>query len=236
VETRLTEFVERAKAAAGANLSAVVLYGSAVTGEFVEKHSDLNILCIVREAGTRELEQLHPVADWWMHHGHSTPIIFTMEELRQAADVFAIELFDMKLRHRMLLGEDFLHGFEVSVPLHRLQVERELRTGWLRLRQSVLLAPNKPKARMGIMLASVSTFCALFRHAVIALGQPAPATKRDAVNAIASLTGADPAPFTSILDLREGKRREQEIPVDSTLQMYLEFVGVVTTQVCAKMT
>jgi hypothetical protein len=158
-----------------------------------------------------------------------------MEELRQAADVFAIELFDMKSRHRMLLGEDFLHGFEVSLPLHRLQVERELRTSWLRLRQSVLLAPNKGKARMGLMLASISTFCALFRHAAIALGHPAPSTKRDSVNAIASVTGADPAPFLSILDLREGKRREQEIPVDSTLQMYLEFVGVVTAQVCSKM-
>src|SRR5262249_11758918 len=121
-----------------------------------------------------------------------------------------------------------------SIPLHRLQVQRELRTSWLRLRQSVLLAPSKPKARLDIMLASVSTFCALFRHAVIALGHPAPLTKRDSVAAIASRAGADPAAFNSILDLREGKRREKEIPVDSTLQMYLEFVEVVTNQVCSK--
>ncbi len=234
METRLNEFVERLKAAGGSNVNAVVLYGSAVTEEFVAKHSDLNILCILAHTGARELEQLHAVADWWVRQGNSAPVIFTMEELRQAAAIFAIEMLDMKHRHRMLLGEDFLHDFEVSLKLHRLQVERELRTSWLRLRQAVLLAPAKPKQRLGIMLASISAFCALFRHALIAMGQPAPVTKREAVNAIASLTGANPTAFLSILDLREGKRKEKEISVDPMLQMYLEFVEVVTNQVCTK--
>jgi predicted nucleotidyltransferase len=235
VETRLNQFVERVKAAAGANLSSVVLYGSAVTGEFVAKHSDLNIVCIVEQAGARELEQLHPVAQWWAREGNATPIIFTMDELRRSADVFSIELLDMKQRHRMLVGQDFLGGFEVSPQLHRLQVERELRTSWLRLRQMVLMAPAKQKARMGIMLASFSTFCALFRHALIALGQPAAHTKREAVNAMATLTGANPSAFVSILDVREGKLNEKKIAVDATLQMYVEFVEVLTNQVCSRM-
>lgn len=234
MENKLNEYVERLKLAGGPNVKAIVLYGSAVTEEFVAKHSDLNLLCILEQAGARELEQLHAVADWWVRQGNAAPIIFTMEELRQSADIFAIEMLDMKHRHRMLWGQDFLQNFEVSMELHRLQVERELRTYWLRLRQSVLLAPAKRKARLGIMLASVSAFCALFRHALIALGHPLPATKREAVNAIAALTGANPSAFISILDLREGKRREGEIPADSTLQLYLEFVEAVTNQVCAK--
>jgi hypothetical protein len=234
VEAKLTEFVERAKAAAGNNLTAVVLYGSAVTGEFVAEHSDLNILCIIGQAGPREIERLHPLAEWWVGHANPAPVIFTMEELRQAADIFAIELLDMKQRHRMLVGQDFLQNFEVSLQLHRLQVERELRTGWLRLRQTVLLAPAKRKAQMGIMLASISAFCALFRHALIALGQPAPVTKREAVNAVATLTGGNPSAFVSILDLREGKRKEREIAADTALQTYVEFVDVATSQICSR--
>jgi predicted nucleotidyltransferase len=234
METRLKEIVERLKAAAGSNLSSVVLYGSAVTGEFTAKHSDLNIVCVVEQAGAREIEQLHPAAEWWVRKGNSPPVIFTMEELRRSADVFAIELLDMKQNHRVLLGPDFLENFEVPLKLHRLQVERELRTSWLRLRQTVLLAPAKQKARLDIMLASFSAFCALFRHALIALGQPAPATKREAVEAIALLTGANPSAFVSILDLRAGKRRQKQIAVNSELQMYLEFVEVVTNQVCSR--
>jgi len=45
-----------------------------------------------------------------------------------------------------------------------------MRTNWLRLRQAILAAPTKPKVHLGIMVASNSAFCTLFRHALIALG------------------------------------------------------------------
>jgi predicted nucleotidyltransferase len=235
MEAKLTELVQRLKAASGANLRAVVLYGSAVTGEFLAEHSDLNILCLVESAGSRELEQLHATAEWWTRQGNPSPLIFTLDELRRSADVFAIELLDMKDRHRMLFGSDFLQDFEVSMRLHRLQVERELRTNWLRLRQAILAAPAKPKAHLGIMVASNSAFCTLFRHALIALGQPKPAGKREAVAAVASLTGADPSAFEAILNLREGRVKEKALDIEATLQTYLEFVELVTNEVCAKM-
>ena len=131
MESKLAELVERLKSAAHDNLRAVVLYGSAVTGEFLAEHSDLNILCVVERAGSADLENLHAVAEWWIRQKNAAPLIFTFEELRRSADVFAIELLDMKSHHRMLVGEDFLANFEVPLQLHRLQVERELRNGWL---------------------------------------------------------------------------------------------------------
>ncbi|MGB0036926.1 MAG: hypothetical protein WBP79_15760, partial [Candidatus Acidiferrales bacterium] len=181
MEAKLKELVEKLKSAAGDNLDAVVLYGSAVTGEFIARHSDLNILCIVARAGAADLEHLHSVAEWWNREGHPAPLIFTLEELRRSADVFAIELLDIKHHHRILLGDDFLAKFEVPLDLHRLQVERELRTGWLRLRQAILCAPHKNKVLLGIMLESVSAFCVLFRHALMAIGAHVPASKRDTV-------------------------------------------------------
>jgi hypothetical protein len=99
------------------------------------------------------------------------------------------------------------------------------------LRQAILAAPAKTKVHLGIMLGSNSAFCTLFRHALIAFGQPKPASKREAVSAIAAVTGADPSAFHSILDLREGKRKEREIDVEAALEAYLEFVEVVTNHV-----
>ena len=231
MEVKLTEFVNRIKAALQDNLKTVVLYGSAVTGEFRAGHSDLNVLCVVDRADAALLEHAHGVADWWMRQGNLAPLIFTVDELRHSADVFAIELLDMKLHHRILYGTDFLDDFEVPLQLHRLQVERELRTAWLRLRQAVLAAPLSNKVHVNIMLKSVSPFCALFRHALLALGHDMPATKRETVNAIASLTGANPTAFQTILDLREGKRKKSEIDVEVSLNAYLELVEVVTDEV-----
>jgi hypothetical protein len=231
MEAKLAEFVNRAKAAALENLKAIVLYGSAVTGEFSAKHSDLNILCLVEHAGSGELEALHGAAEWWTHQGNPAPIVFTIDELRRSADVFSIELLDMKRHHRMLYGEDFLASVEIPMGFHRLQVERELRTDWLRLRQAILAAPNKKKVHLNIMLASLSAFCALFRHALLALGQPMPASKREAVEAMTNLTGANPSAFQIMLDLREGKTRESDIDVEGAMHAYLEFVEIVTDEV-----
>lgn len=231
MESKLTELVEQLKAAAAGNLKAAVLYGSAVSGDFHEKHSDLNVLCIVQRAAADDLEHLHPAAEWWTRQGNPAPLVFTFDELVRSADVFAIELLDIKAQHRMLFGEDPFASLEVPLRLHRLQVERELRTDWLRLRQAILATPRKGDVHLGIMLRSVSAFSALFRHALIALGQPAAHSKSEAVDGMASLTGANPSAFHAILDFRAGKRKEKEIDVEATLQTYLEFVEIATNEV-----
>lgn len=230
MEAKLTELVTRLKADALDNLKSVVLYGSAVTGEFTSGHSDLNILCLVQQADSGSLEHLHPASDWWLRQGNPPPLIFTHDEILRSADVFSIELLDIKMNHRILFGEDFLAPLEVPLQLHRLQVERELRTASIRLRQAVLSAPLSNKAHLHIMSASVSTFCALFRHAVFALHQPMPENRRAALDAVANLTGADPTAFHEILDLREGKRKPRQIDVEADLHSYLTLVDVVTNE------
>jgi predicted nucleotidyltransferase len=231
MEAKLTEFVNRLKSAAADNLKAAILYGSAVAGEFLEKQSDLNILCVVESAGSADLEHLHSVAEWWLRQGNPAPLVFTLEELKRSADIFAIELLDIKHQHRLLYGLDVLEGFEVPLQLHHLQVERELRIGWLRLRQAILIAPQKRGLHLEIMLASVSTFCVLFRHALIALSAPPAHSKREALDRIATLAGADPSAFHAILDFREGKRKRRGLDIEALLHTYHEFVEVVTNEV-----
>jgi len=231
MEEKLTELVERLKAVALDNLKSIVLYGSAVTGEFTSGHSDLNTLCLVGEAGSTFLEELHPTAEWWMKEGNPPPLIFTREEIIRSADVFSIELLDIKLHHRVLFGEDFLAALEVPLHLHRLQVERELRIASLRLRQAILSSPLSHRAHLHLMTSSISAFLSLFRHALLALRQPIPETRRAALDAMAELTGGDPTAFREILDLREGKRKAGEIDVEADLHSFLTLVEVVTNEV-----
>lgn len=233
MEQKLAELVRRLKEALGSDLKAVVLYGSALTGEFLSKHSDVNTLCIVEHSGYAELERLRQVVRWWTRQGdrHPAPLVFTFDELRRSADVFAIELVDIKLHHRMLFGEDFFDQFEVPLRLHALQLEREFRSNWIRLRESILAVPPKSHARLAIMLSSVSSFCTLFRHALWALSGQMPGRKREAVDGMAALTGADPSGFRAILDVREGKLKPRRVDTEDTLRAYLELVEVATNEV-----
>jgi predicted nucleotidyltransferase len=226
----LNELVGKLKAAAGANLKSVILYGSAATEEFHAKHSDLNLLCVVEQADAARLESLHGAVEWWIRRGRRAPLVFTLDELRRSSDVFAIELLDMKSRHRVLHGENVLTDLQVPLHFHSIQVERELRTNWLRLRQAILAAPKKPKAYLEIMTASFSSFTALFRHALIALGEAAPETRREAIDRVAKFAAADAAGFHAILAVREGKLKEREVNVEGAMNQYFAFVEAVTDE------
>jgi len=232
----LSELVEKLKAAAGANLKSAVLYGSAAGGEFHAEHSDLNVLLVLERLGLTELEKLNSTARWWESKGHPAPLVFTPEELARSADVFAIELLDIKARHEVLAGEDFFTALEVPLNLHRAQVERELRTNLVRLRQHYLAGSGNRKAVLKLMTESVSSFGTLFRHALIALGEQRPQHKRDAVDGLAALLGFDPSPFHTILDLRAGRRRAQAIDVPATFSGYLEAVARVTHEIDVRFT
>jgi hypothetical protein len=229
-ENDLNELVKRLTEAAGTNLNAIVLYGSAADHEFHEEHSDLNTLCVLGRVDGAALAKLQPVALWWWRKGHPAPLVFTLEELRHAADVFAIELLDMKRQHRMLLGEDFLESLDVPMALHRLQVERELRISVIRLRQAYLRLRGRRSELTELMIASASSFAALFRHSLIALGEKAPDTRRGVAARLGELLGFDAAAFDAVLDLREGKANAGQLDHEKMFAAYLNAVTLVTEE------
>jgi hypothetical protein len=229
-EQDLTDLVARLKSAAESNLLSVILYGSAATDEFHEGHSDLNILCVMRTLGRDDLSKLHAPSKWWAKKGHPAPLYFTLDELQHSADVFAIELLDIKAAHRVLHGDDVVASLHIPMDRHRLQVERELRNNTLRLRQHYLRHPADSRKTLELMTSSISSFAALFRHALIALGEEAPSTKRDTMDRLSCALGFDPSPFHTIFDVREGRKRERDVDVQAVFGAYLDRVSMVTEE------
>jgi hypothetical protein len=172
-----------------------------------------------------DLEKLHAPAAWWAKKGHPAPLFLTLKELDHSADLFAIELLDIKAARRMLHGNDLFATLEVPMNLHHLQVERELRNKTLRLRQIYLGHPGDARKTVGLMTSSISSFSALFRHALIALGEEPPAGKRAAIDRLGSVLGFDPSSLQAILDVREGKKRGRELDAPATFEAFLNAVS-----------
>jgi len=105
---------------------------------FHEGHSDLNVVCFLRSLSVEELGRLAPVVKWWcVEQREPAPLFFTEDELKHAADVFAIEILDMKHGRRVLYGADAVATIEVPMNLHRVQIEHDLRTTLLKLRHII---------------------------------------------------------------------------------------------------
>jgi len=235
MEKELALLVERLRQAGQNNLVSVILYGSGATGEYRKKHSDLNVLCLVARLEASDLAQLAPAFAWWIRRGHVAPLVFAREELVRAADIYAIELLDMKSAHRVLWGEDALKNLDVPMTLHAQQVERDLRNALVRLRESALAAGNRERHLRALVVDSVSSFAALFRHALIALGKTPPATRRETFDQLAATLGFDAAPFHAALDVRDGKRKESQMDAANVFAAYLASVTKATEEMDARL-
>ncbi|HYL82862.1 MAG TPA: hypothetical protein VE263_01405 [Candidatus Angelobacter sp.] len=211
-DAKLTELVKRLKEFAAANLECVILFGSAARGDFREGHSDLNVACVLQSLSVEELGRLASTVKWWcLEQKEPAPLFFTHQELREAADVFAIEILDMKQGRRVLYGKDLVAGIEVPMNLHRLQIEHDLRTILLKLRQHYLRAPGNAHELEPVLRKSFSSVLTLLRHTIIAFGEQPPAHAREVLARTAALTGADTSTFEVLWKLRESGEFHGEI-------------------------
>ncbi len=229
MEAKLTDLVSRMKEYASDNLESLILYGSAARGDYKEGHSDLNVLCVLRSATARELTRVTPVVHWWCkNQSEPAPLVFTAEELRSSADVFSIELLDMQENRRVLYGSDIIAGIAVPMNLHRVQVEHDLRTLLLRLRQHFLLNGHKENELRAAAAKSASSALALLRHTLIAFDEKPPAAAHEVFARVTSLTGADAGAFSAAFRLRD-----PHAPAEDIVRTYGEYVNALTVVISA---
>lgn len=230
-QKKLDNFVVRLRDAAKDNLVSVVLFGSAVAGDFHPEFSNLNLFCVVRDSSFVALQALSPAVKWWDSQKQPPPQVMTREEVERSADAFTIEMLDMQQHHRVLFGEDIVRHLSIPRSLHRVQVEYELREKLSLLRQHFLLAAGDDSRLWEVLLRSVSSFTTLFRHALIVLGEDPPVGKRDVVQALSKRIGFDPSGFLEVLDVREKKSNRRQFNVTNVFSRYLAAVEKVTSAV-----
>jgi predicted nucleotidyltransferase len=231
MEKDLSQFVGRLARAAGDNLLSVVLYGSAARQEFDTEFSDVNLLCVVRELASAELAGIAPAVAGWVHSGYPAPLIFSHHELERSTDVFAIEMLDIQQHHRVLYGEDVFRNLHVPMERHRAELEHELRTKLLLLRQHYLLVPADNKKLAALMLDSVSNFATLFRHTLLTLGGLPPRAKPEVILELARRLRFDPRPFLDLLAVRDHSLESKTLDVQATFAGYLRGIEKVVAAV-----
>ncbi len=230
-EKQINDFIDRLRQAAGENLKSVVLYGSAASGEFHPDFSNVNLLVTLGETSFKALLTIAPVVEKWVAQKHHPPLVLTRQELQRSADVFSIEMLDMQHRHRVLFGDDPLADLQIPMHLHRAQLEYELREKLILLRERFLLEASRPRHLWDLLLGSLPALATLFRHTLIALGEPAAKSKREAIQALATRLSLDFSPFFQVLEIREGKAERGKFDVNDVFGRYLAGVQQVTEAV-----
>jgi predicted nucleotidyltransferase len=222
-EDKLQELVSRIHYACGDNLVSVVLYGSAARDDYHEQYSDVNVMVVLRHLKPSVFPALTGVLTWWSHEEKlRPPTVMTLEELRESADVFAIEMLDIQAAHKTLYGDDVVSGITVPMNLHRVEVEHDLRTTLLRLRHHLLLTADGDDELKAVLGRSVTSVATLFRHALIALGENPPHAKPKVLEHAAEVFGFNIQPLRSVLELRSDGQH-----VDNVREIYHAYMDAI---------
>jgi len=231
MERDLNHLVEKLQKTFGDRLVSVVLYGSAAIGDHQAKFSDYNILCVLSKVTPVELGQAEPVFHWWRGRGNPSPLLMSEDEVRTSTDCFAIEFHDIKERNRVLAGRDVVGDLVLDDSFHRAQVEHELRGKLLRLRQKAAGMLSDKDLLRRLLADSLSTFCVLFRHALLLNGIEAKFAKREVIEQAKNAFSLDPEPFITLLDLREGQRKPRDVDPLPLFARYMEQIQIVVDAV-----
>jgi predicted nucleotidyltransferase len=218
----LEAFARRLEGALGENLVALLLFGSAARGTHVAGRSDINLLLVVRDATVAALHAATPVVADWVKEGRAAPLIFAAAEWQASADVFPIEIEDMREAHRLLAGRDPFEGLATRRADLRAELEHEARGKVLRLRTEYAAAAADGKALGRLLVHSAGTFFVLFR-ALLRLTGGVPPVRHDAlVREAAAAADLDVTAFDWVLKALAGEHPAELQPYDPVAGRYVD--------------
>ncbi|WP_180541191.1 hypothetical protein [Nevskia soli] len=231
-EQLLAKLCNRAKTSFGDDLRSVVLYGSAAQpSEHDPGFSDINVLCVVRAIDPALLSRAQSFFEWCASHQVSAPLLLAESEIEGASRCFAIEFRDMEHRRRILFGADLFASTHVEEAAYRAQVEYELRAKLFRLRQRIAAAFADKELLSRLLLDSVTTFCVLFRHALLAAGVERASEpqldRRTVLNLAERHFGISAHVFQRLLDARRSRIKRSVICNTDLIADYLKEIDIV---------
>ena len=192
-EQHLRDYAADVQRALGDDFVSVVLYGSAAGADWVAGRSDLNTVIVLRHVAPAALAALAPVMGRWRPQGFALPVILDDEQLGRAAQLFPMELDDIRRQHRLLAGRDPFAPLAADEAALRRECAQEAFGKLLRLRAFYLEHAADPAALERMMVESVKSFLIVARHLLRLRGEPVPDTYGEALTAAEAVVGALPA-------------------------------------------
>jgi predicted nucleotidyltransferase len=165
MEKTLQDWAKKLKQVLGTNLVNVILYGSAVRKEHVRARSDVNLMLMFKKIDLWQLSKIKKLTPRRLRKQMPQLVFWTEREFENAWDVFPLEFEDIKENHQCLLGMDPFLKRNVDKRHMRYQLEFELRSKLLNLRDTWLRLDRDKYALEMYLVRAGNSFDYLIRKA-----------------------------------------------------------------------
>jgi len=199
-------------------LVSIILYGSAVSGEFVDKHSNLNLLVVLKST---DLENLKKSSKLIRKFNMINALFLTENYIANSIDIFPIEFLDMQENHFVIYGKDILKDIHIDIRNLRFQCEQELKAKLLKLRQTYLMLHDNTTALRNLLFLSFTSILHIIRNVLRLKGKKPPYLKQDILKEIGTEFRIDIMLWEKIL---AAKNKQVKLSRKEIEQLFVNFV------------
>ncbi len=188
-------------------LKSVTVAGDAATRPSVAFCASL-VFCVVVDEVTAEVLDLcaRMTGSWrWRLLRVPTPWLFDLPYLASAADVFPLEMLDLKDRHQVVHGQDCFREVSIDRGHLRIEVEEQLRGKMLHLWESFVSIHGARRPLYRLMTDSFTGFELLLRGMLVLEEAKAPLEAHAVIGEVETRFGVDLAALRRIAKLRSGR-------------------------------
>ncbi len=183
----LRSLVLSAEESFGADLTSLILFGSAAEGK-LRATSDINLLFILERFDQNKADSFRQPLRVAYAAVKLSAMFALRSELEAAFEVFAVKFADISLRHRVLCGQDLLAGLTAPRKARLLALRQSLLNLSMRLRERYI-ATSLREEQLALVIAETAPPLRAAAASVLELeGRQAPSPKE----ALAILTASIP--------------------------------------------
>lgn len=220
VKNKLDKFVACVKGIYTDDLISITLYGSAASGEYAGKYSNINLAVVLKETSIASIKKAAPLVSK-SKFSIIIPIFFTERYIKNSADVFPIEFFDMKENRSVLYGKDVFKDLHIDIKNLRFQCEQELKSKILNIKKLYLRSRNKFILK-NVLFKSITSILHILRNLVRLKGKEPSYKKECILDEISKEFAVDVSCLRKILDAKNKNLRLKHKDLDELFACFIE--------------
>lgn len=202
LKNSLEDFTKKLKDVYGDGLISVILYGSAASGEFAAKRSNINLSIVLNDTSLDNLAKIAKIINMPRFQALN-PFFFTEDYIARSTDVFPIEFLDMKENYALVYGKDVLKDIRIDIKNLRFQCEHELKAKLLNIKRLYLRTRNERELK-NLMFQSFTSAMHLLRNLIRLKGKTPSYPKDTLIKEISKEFGIDGSIFDKIYAVKRG--------------------------------
>lgn len=213
----------------GNELEGVLLYGSAVRGEFLPGSSNLNLLLLMSSYDLSVLRKYDSIHNRWSKEQVVVPLFLTAADLQSASFAFPLEYQDILECHRLLWGQDPFVGLKIDARYLAAEVLQALRGNLIRLRQRLVEGRSTEEAMTILLPLSITGLLPALRGLQRLLDRPVLAHGDQILSDLESHLEIDLAGPRDALLLKRGRISPGQKEIPRLMDRYLESLTKLVT-------